>query len=432
MKHRWRRLAAPITIALLVTAACGGGDDEQAGETENPISLRMTVWTSNEAHLEILNEIGAEFAAASPDVDEVTIETTPADEDYRTVLTAQIGGGDAPDVGWLQELHSAEFIAGDALVDLSETLGADPDYNFGDLAEEPMSLWTEGDGVYGVPFSTSPLGLFYNADMFTAAGLPTPEQMQADGTWTWENLAAAAKEIHDTQDVAGFSVGGYKFNENFQFLSVIWYGFGAAPWSEDGQTCTMADPEMVEAMEFLHSMIFEDGSHPGPGELVDYFTGQAAMTTAFISQANQLGEVDWEWGVAPLPAGPQSEAAVIGQSAVVAFSAGDHPQQAAEFVAFMTNEENSRKLSAFFPSIRGELLSVDVLAEKNPVLNEQQLEKVVIEGISNGRTTPTHANIGEIRPELRTALEPMWEPDADISVVLQDACDTIEPLLETS
>ncbi|PZF82180.1 ABC transporter substrate-binding protein [Jiangella anatolica] len=430
---RWTRTAAAAAAAALTLTACSGGDDE-TGTSEGPVELRMVTWTPNEAHLAILNEIADEFVAAHPDeVSSVAIETTPAGENYRTVVTTQISGGDAPDVGWLSEVDALDFIDLDGLVDLGPTVRDDEAYAFDDLTPSAMELWSDGDAVYGIPFSTSPAGVFYNADMFAAAGLPTPDQMLADGTWTWENLAVAAKAISDSQQVAGFYIAPYlNFDQNWQFLSHVTYAYGGAPWNEDGTECTFDDAGNVDALTLLHDMIYTDGSYPTPGEVVDFAAGNAAMVDTFISMANTLESAPFQWGLVPLPSGPETsdgQTAVIGQSAVVAFAEGDHPDLAAEFVAFMTNEENSRKLSEFFPSIRTPLIDVDTLAAANPVLTPEQLQSVVVDGITHGRLAPTHAGMGDIQTEGRIGLESLWQPDADVQTALTGVCDRIGPLL---
>lgn len=432
---RWGRWIAVLAAGTLTLAACGGGDDgdDETG-SEGPVDLRMVVWTPNEAHLAILNEIADDFVAAHPDeVSSIAVETTPTGENYRTVVTTQISGGDAPDVGWLGEVDALDFIDLDGLVDLGPTLHDDEDYKVDDLTPSAMELWSDGDAVYGVPFSTSPAGVFYNADLFAAAGIPTPDEMYAGGTWTWENLAVAAKTISDSQQVAGFYIAPYlNFDQNWQFLSHVTYAYGGAPWNEDGTECTFDDEGNAEALTLLHDMIYRDGSYPTPGEVVDFAAGNAAMVDTFISMANTLESAPFTWGLVPLPSGPETsggETAVIGQSAVVAFAEGDHPELAAEFVAFMTNEENSRKLSEFFPSIRTPLVNADTLAAANPVLTPEQLQNVVVEGIEHGRLSPTHVGMGEIATEGRIGLEALWQPDADVQAALAGVCDRIGPLL---
>ncbi|MEE3917727.1 FAD-dependent oxidoreductase [Micromonospora sp. BRA006-A] len=79
--------------------ACGGGGD---AKDDGPASLRMTVWSANEAHLKLFNEIADEYRKNNPDVAEIKFDPLPF-ENYTTTLTTQIAGGNAPDLAWIFE-----------------------------------------------------------------------------------------------------------------------------------------------------------------------------------------------------------------------------------------------------------------------------------------------------------------------------------------
>src|SRR5690606_33940243 len=98
MKRKvWAGAAAALAGALALSA-CGNGNDTSNG----PISLRMTVWTANEAHLALFKEIADEYIAAHPNVASITFDPLPFDT-YTTALTTQIAGGNAPDLAWIFE-----------------------------------------------------------------------------------------------------------------------------------------------------------------------------------------------------------------------------------------------------------------------------------------------------------------------------------------
>ena len=58
------RVAAAAATLALGLAACGGGAG--AGRTRPGVELRMTIWTSNEAHLKLFDEIADEYKARPP------------------------------------------------------------------------------------------------------------------------------------------------------------------------------------------------------------------------------------------------------------------------------------------------------------------------------------------------------------------------------
>lgn len=429
-------MAGVLAVALVATAcAPGSGGDTAADDEGNSSSggdsstLRVTVWTGNDEHLALFDEIADSFVADHDTVEEVTFEVLPFDN-YTDALTVQLAGGNPPDLGWILERNAPGFVEAGVLTDLSPALQDDPDYGYDDLVDAATELWRDGEALYAYPFSTSPFAMFYNADMFADAGLDTPDELLANGEWTWDAVhEAAATIVNDGVADHGFVVRDFNYTL-WSNLSTVWRGFGAQAWSDDGTQCGFTEPAMVEAMTFFHDAVFTDQAHPGPGQSADFFAGDAAMSVTQISRASLLEDDGFEWGVVPLPAGPAGDAQVVGQAGIAAFAASQNREAAIEFLAHMTNEENSRKLAQFFPPPRESLLQADVLAETNPRLTPEQLESVVVEGIATGETIPTHASFSQLDEAIRAELDGLWAEDADIEAALGQVCDVAQPLLQ--
>ncbi|MFD5831288.1 ABC transporter substrate-binding protein [Lentzea sp. NPDC060358] len=395
------RLPALVIAALLALTACGG-----SSSGDGPKSLRMTVWTANEAHLELLNEIAAEYRAAHPDVTEIKFDSIPADG-YTTTLTTQIAGGNAPDLAWVLEESAPDFVSSGALLPIKAKVEkAD------ELVPSATELWEKDGELYAYPFSTSPFGLFVNTDL--VKDLPT--------TWEQAVAASAGKNL---------VLPDFKY-QNWAVLSAIWRGWGANAWSEDGKKCGFADQEMKDAMTFVHKAIFTDRAIPGPGTTVDFFAGNAAMAVSQISRAGALKDAKFGWTLLPLPQGPKGDYAVIGQAGVGVLKRSKNAEAAADFLGFFTNAANSAKLARFFPPVRRSLLNADTLAKSNPLIKPEQLQSVVIDGISKGVVKPSHQGQEELNQTIRAALDPLWKPDANVAQVLDGVCAKIKPLLERS
>jgi multiple sugar transport system substrate-binding protein len=388
--------------------------------------IRMAIWSANEAHLKLFNEIAAAYKATHPDVN-VSFDSLPFDG-YTTTLTTQIAGGNAPDLAWILETTAGDFVSSGALTPLRATFEGVADYNLADVTKSALALWSADGEIYAYPFSTSPFGVFVNNDVTTAAGQKTPAEHIAAGTWTWDTanaintaVAAAGKQGLIVRDF------DYKVWDN---LAAIWNGWGASPWSADGKTCTFTEQPMVDAMTFIHKAIFTDKAMPGPGVTADFFAGDAAMTITQISRASLLPKENaFAWDLVPLPAGPAGEYAVIGQAGIGVFASGKNPQVAADFLAFFTSPENAKKLAKFFPPPRASLLNAEVLGAANPLLSPEQIEAVVIKGISTGKVKPGHAGFAEIQQTARAALDALWVPEADVPAVMKSVCDRIQPML---
>jgi hypothetical protein len=97
---------------------------------------------------------------------------------------------------------------------------------------------------------------------------------------------------------------------------------------------------------------------------------------------------------------------------------GTHAGTAADFLSFMTNPTNSAKLAQYFPPARQSQLNAETLAKTNPLLKPDQLQKVVVDGISKGVVKPSHTGQAELSQQVRASLDPLWKPDANVKSVL--------------
>ena len=388
--------------------------------------LRFTVWTGSDAHLEMLNGIAASFKETHPDVN-VTFETIPA-ADYTQKLTFQLAGGNPPDLGWMMEDAAPTFAAAGVLMDLGPTLRETEGYDYADFSEAAMGLWTDGDAVYGVPFSTSPFMIFYNKTLFDEAGIEDPLTLAEKGEWDMDKFQEVAKTIKDKTGKWGFEFKdgqGYDSRIMHALMPPI-RAYGGDVWA-NGE-CGFDTPEAVEAVQQLHDMVFKDQSIVPPGEQGDYFSGSSAMTINQISRASKMPEAGFDWGIAPLPSGPGGEAPVIGQAAIVVFERGPNKELAAEFVAHMTNKENVAIMAQFFPPARQSVLDSEAFTSSNALIPAEQMAHVS-SAIAEGKVLPSHEKSPQILAAMAPRVDALWRPDADVKQALDEVCAAIEPQL---
>ncbi|MED7929441.1 sugar ABC transporter substrate-binding protein [Nonomuraea sp. LP-02] len=406
-------LAAAGLAGLLVLTACGSGGDETAS---GPAALRMTVWTGNAEHLDLLNAIAADYLKTHKDVASIKFDTLPL-ENYTTTLTTQMAGGNAPDLAWILENSAPDFVGSGALAPLDNLVKPE------EFAPATTKLWQRDGKLYAYPFSTSPFGVFVNEDLLKQAGQKLPK-----AGWTWEQAVETAAAVNAKTGKAGLVVRDFDY-KGWDNLATVWGGWGAEAWSEDGRTCGFTKPEMVEAMTFLHRAIFDSKALPGPGTTADFFAGEAAMTITQISRASLLKDATFKWDLIPLPTGPKGGYSVIGQAGIGVVKKSPNAAKAADFLAFLSSPDNAAKLGQFFPPPRTPLLTADGLAKSNPLLKPEQLQQVVIDGIANGRVKPNHAGQAELAQTVRAGLDPLWQPGADVAKTLAGVCAAIQPML---
>lgn len=420
--HHHPRLKTLAGALLAATTMFSG-----AALAQDNIELRMAIWSANEAHLALFNEIAADYKTQHPNV---TVTFDPlVYGDFVTALSTQIAGGNAPDLTWLGENTVADFVAAGALVPVGEVFRNTEGYDLDDYAPESIAAWSVNGVQYLYPFSTSPFGMFVNNDLIRAAGQKTPAELIAEGNWTWDAAIGVATEVAKTGK-AGLVLRDFEYKD-WSRLATVWTGWGAKTWSEDGKTCLFDQPEMVDALSFVHDAIFEKKALPGPGTTADFFAGDAAMTVTQISRASLLPKEDpFEWDLVPLPAGPKGEYGFVGSAGIAVLTASKHQDEAVKFLAFLSNKDNVAKLARFFPPTRRSLLTAEVLAKANPLLTEKQLADVVVNGITNGSSLAKHSGYEQIAQTIRASLDALWVPNADVKAVTASLCGSLTPLLQ--
>jgi multiple sugar transport system substrate-binding protein len=331
----------------------------------------------------------------------------------------------------MPESLAVPFLEAGSLLDLNAVTRENPDYNFADMSESAMSLYLRDDAVFGIPFSTSPELIYFNRDLFEAAGLETPDVLQARGEWTWDALRTAAQAIKEATDVYGFQSHGQSIYgvHLWHNLAPLTRAFGGDVWSADGTECLLDTPESRAAIQFYHDMVFVDGSTVPPGVEADFNAGSAAMTIGFLSQSARLVDAGFAWGIASLPEGPAGQVSVIGQSSIVAFQNSRNPEVAADFVAFITNQQNVTTMAQFFPPIRASVLNSGDFANANPAVAPEALEVSVVPSILNGSLLPTHVEFPKIDLAGRAAFDALWNPQGDVEAVTAAVCEAIEAFM---
>ncbi len=153
--------------------------------------------------------------------------------------------------------------------------------------------------LLSAPVWNSSQVLYYNLDLFTAAGITPPGETER---WTWDQVGEAARAL-TTDGRYGFQFE--QFNRIYQ-LQPLAQGKGVPVIGEDGLTVKgiVDAPEWVEAFTWF-SQLHKDKVSPG-GEVVvgELFRAQQlAMTVRGPWGAQEFIEtpLDFQWRAAPHP-----------------------------------------------------------------------------------------------------------------------------------
>jgi multiple sugar transport system substrate-binding protein len=406
-----KRTSLWLSTAILLTSTAGA----------QQVNLRFSTWAGGDG-LALLQQLAKDYGAQNPNV-QVTVEVTPF-ADYGRKLAIQVASGDAPDVGWLAERDVPTFIGSGTLADLSGTL-KDKSFNVADFPLSSLSLWKRGPAVYGVPFSNSPLVLFYNKDLFQKAGVADPLNQYSQAKWTYGTFQSASKAIKDKTGAFGARVmrldpkawaGG--------LLAVLWSHGGGVYDSK--LNCQLSAPGSLQGLSLINTMMFKDASMPRPGDQTAFESGRVGMYFDNLSYSAQLKEAGFKWGIAPLPKGPAGRVTQLGQAGYVVFAKSRNQAEALKFLKFLGSAQTMARTAKFFPPPRLSVLKSDTYLKSNPAIPASALKTAVISQLPGARVLQTGTDWLKANDAITSGLDRLLQPSADLKSVLGDLCQQVD------
>src|SRR5690554_3286961 len=183
--------------------------------------------------VEAMDQLIANFEAANPDI--TVKHTTFPYADYQTRLVAAKLAGQGPDVaqlfyGWLDQ-----FVAGELLQPLDPAV-----FPHEEIEADFFPIVTamkRNDEYYGLPTAVRSLALFYNKDLFEAAGLDPDNPPQTNDELLETALALTQRDGGGNITVEGLTLdmGG---QDHQWWREVLVRQFGGQPYSDDYSTVT--------------------------------------------------------------------------------------------------------------------------------------------------------------------------------------------------
>ena len=345
-------------------AAAEAGTEAAAAETSAAASgekkvLTVSVW-DNDATPQFTAVTDA-FLAQHPDVDIQFIDA-PSD-DYNNKVTVMLAGGGAdPDVIFVKDTENQMTMKDKGqILNLDEYIKKD-NVDLGIYQGVADQLKMDGSN-YTLPFRKDWYMLYYNKDLFDAAGVDYPS---SDMTWeAYEELARKMTSGEGSSKVYG------THDHTWQALVSNWA-------VQDGKNTLMSDdysfmkPYYEQALRMQKDGIMQDYANLKTGSIhyISVFEQQQCamlpMGSWFIGtliKDKNEGKFDFNWGVTTIPHPADTEAgATVGSTTPVAINAKtDDPDLAWEYVKFVTGEEGALALAenGIFPAA-----STDAINEK--------------------------------------------------------------------
>lgn len=341
--QRVSRLVLVISVIMaLLLAGCAApvapaAPAADAGAAPAADGVTMSFWTRDSNQAQVRTLVDAWNATHDNQI-EVTV--IPSGE-YMTKVGAAAAGGSAPDIIAVDLIYVPQFAAAGQLTDITELAKSLP--YFDALSPSHVRLGTYEGKIFALPFNAEGSILLWNKDLFEQAGLD-PEKAPT----TWAEIADAAAKVRALgDDIYGFYFSGACAGCNaFTFAPLIWAS-GGDILSDDGATATLTDPNVAAALDFYRQM-WADGLMP-PGAQADtgtdfanaFPTGKIGMTGSGAFAISQIknDHPEINFGVTFLPGQNDGQSSFAGGDSIGIPAGSKYPNQAFEFIQWLTSEE---------------------------------------------------------------------------------------------
>ncbi|MST63671.1 sugar ABC transporter substrate-binding protein [Schaalia hyovaginalis] len=316
--------ASALSFALILSACSGASPDPGAASDGGTVTIEMWDYLGQGVSNTAMEAAVAAFEKANPGY-EVKRTSFAYGDLAKSIVQGGVGGA-VPDLAVVDVVDNQNFAALGLVKDLTETEGS----RSGEFHPGPWTS-TQMDGkTYGLPLNSNNLGLYYNKALLDDAGVAVPT--------TWEELSAVAKATANG-DVSGLAISAVKNEQGtFQFLPFVWQTGGDL---EDYATSG------AEALSFLKGMIDEGSvssavtNYSQEDARTQFTAGKVAMMMNGPWELQNLADVPFEWGVAPLPKGKEAATGLGGENVVV-LQEGKQADAAVKLAEFLTSAEGAK------------------------------------------------------------------------------------------
>lgn len=406
---------AALACLAIASAACSGTTTGEEAEERRPIRVQVS---GEPEETKVYSAMVAAFEQTTGI--EVNLIEVPEKDEHLAKLATAFSGGDPPEVFLINFREYAQFVVRGAIEPFERHLESN-DVDLADYYPQPVEAFTFDGELQCMPQNISSLVVYYNRTLFRRAGLQRP-----DPEWSWEDFAQIASEL------TGGKVHGLGVEPTLIRLAPFaWSNGGDIVDDPESPTqLTLNDPGTREALEFLVSLVREEGVVPTEQDVAAqdletrFVTGKLGMWLSSRRDTPVLREVrGLDWDVAPLPVADEragilhSDGYCIAAGASVAATA-----DAARFIAFATGEQG-QTITALggrtVPSLKRISRSGAFLDPTQPPAHAE----VFLDGIPAIRRTPvtsTWTEIEDIAEEILTRA--FYEPDYTID----DAIEALE------
>ena len=304
-----------------------------------------------------------------------------------------------------------------------------------DIFPARQQNYTINGKQYGLAIDMGTSAVYYNKDLFDAAGLAYPKP-----GWTWNDLWGMAVKL--TQQKGDHKQYGFNYSTDLHWLYPIYGGLGGTYFDKPLTKATFDAPGSEQALQTLLDARVKTNVTPyGDGlkavkaaankkqPFTLGFYGMEHAWIGLIAYLEDKGAPVKNWDVAPIPKGPDQVQIVGGQGFSIVAGA-KHPDEAWDWNTFMVSDDVQKMLGVngvWFPG-RKSMAKFGQPADGKP----SRFIEAFYDPVGTGGFSPWWyvAQWQDWQKVINDGLAPAWNGQASASDVAAKITPTLDNLLQ--
>ncbi len=394
---QWRQMfhrAGLLAALALILAACGvdtqpqsGGQGATGGQTGgqgatgggqaggDAVTIRWRTRPSDAAEQKVYEELNASVNQALASKNIKVVYDPGVNQSYEEKLKTELAAGTAPDIVWIPGASVADYASAGQLLDIKQFADKDSSFKIDEFYPQPIAELTNQGKIYGLPRDISTMVVYYNADLFQAAGLPTPKELAEQGKWNLDTLLESAQKLTDSsKQQYGLGFGNWWGPAWGYFTNAA----GGGMFNRERTACGLSTPESIAGAQYVADLyknkLVPAGDADGEalfnaGKVGMYFNGRW-FTPGVRTNAK------FNWDVAEMPQGKVKSTWLFWGPYVVNAKTKS-PDAAWEVLKQLTSPEAMGKVAQMGTNIpaRKNQSAVDAFLQSSPPANNQAFIK---------------------------------------------------------
>lgn len=289
-------------------------------------------------HLKDLEAMVAVFEKKNPKI-HINVQSASYD-DYWTKLKTRVAGNQTPDVFELNYENFTTYAAAGTLLDLNKASVKDHSFKKSVYYGKAYDSFALNGKQFGVPVSFSTVVMYYNKDLFKAAGVALPTSK-----WDWSDEAAAAAQLKAKLPEGSYA--DFQPTQFWEFYKVLGQA-GGQFFSADKKTATFNKQPGINALNWLVSKT-TNGYTPTKAQMgtqkddAMFNAGKIAMYHSGIWLFDAFKDAPFGWDIVVQPGGVQPGNHFFA-NAIVASAKTKQPYASWKFAQFMTSDAAAIKI----------------------------------------------------------------------------------------